>query len=212
MINRYDILNNLETEYQDNDRFQEYFEVMDISEEQKEERVEFAEKLDEQLLFLFSLIGIYTIYGTVEENRQYFIDTFKSRYGELIGDYVDIDSYLETYLLNYSENLVDVTIRNLDKLYYLSEERAFSNACDGANDVLNYTDFVNAILIGKTKKQWVDIRDSRERKSHIAIGGKTINIMDIFHVGNSEMLFPHDTSLGAGVEEIANCRCSIKYF
>ena len=39
----------------------------------------------------------------------------------------------------------------------------------------------------------------------------TIPIMERFYVGNYEMYQPKDTSLGAGMEEIAGCRCWCTY-
>lgn len=207
--NKYDELNNLEYTEED---YIEYFSEMDITDKEVAQRSEFAMRMNDILLFIFALIGIYINTNSVEEKRQYFIDTFKDRYSSLISEYVDIDTYLETYLLNYSTSLIQTTLSNLDTVYYLSQKRAFKNACDGANDVLNYGDFINAVLQGKTKKEWVDMKDKRERKTHIKVGGKTIDITELFQVGDSLMLFPHDTSFGADASEIANCRCSVKYF
>lgn len=43
------------------------------------------------------------------------------------------------------------------------------------------------------------------------INGKYVPIGNAFHVGDSWMMFPKDTSLGADAKEIINCRCSITY-
>ena len=58
----------------------------------------------------------------------------------------------------------------------------------------------------------MDIRDRKERKTHLKIGGEVIAIDKAFVVGKSLMMFPKDESLGADPEEIVNCRCTIKYF
>lgn len=40
---------------------------------------------------------------------------------------------------------------------------------------------------------------------------KRFDVVDIFLVGTSMMMFPKDDSLGASAKEIINCRCSVKY-
>jgi SPP1 gp7 family putative phage head morphogenesis protein len=60
-------------------------------------------------------------------------------------------------------------------------------------------------------KTWVAIQDSRTRPSHSAVGGTTVPFDQPFNVGGAQMMRPGDTSLGAGAEEIVNCRCSVLY-
>jgi SPP1 gp7 family putative phage head morphogenesis protein len=60
-------------------------------------------------------------------------------------------------------------------------------------------------------KTWVAINDSRTRPSHSAVGGTTVPFDQPFSVGGALMMRPGDASLGAGAEEIVNCRCSILY-
>jgi len=57
-------------------------------------------------------------------------------------------------------------------------------------------------------KTWWTMRDNMVRESHAAVHGVTVPFDEPFEVGDSLLMFPGDTSLGAGVEEIANCRCS----
>jgi SPP1 gp7 family putative phage head morphogenesis protein len=60
-------------------------------------------------------------------------------------------------------------------------------------------------------KTWVAINDNRTRPSHVAVGGTTVPFDEPFSVGGAQMMRPGDASLGAGAEEIVNCRCSILY-
>lgn len=53
--------------------------------------------------------------------------------------------------------------------------------------------------------------DRRVRHTHEMVDGETIGIYDAFEVGDALMMFPKDDSLGAGQEEIANCRCVVEY-
>jgi uncharacterized protein with gpF-like domain len=60
-------------------------------------------------------------------------------------------------------------------------------------------------------KQWWTAGDLRVRKSHKNVDGQTKPYDEPFKVGNSLMMRPGDGSLGAGPEELCNCRCSILY-
>jgi uncharacterized protein with gpF-like domain len=60
-------------------------------------------------------------------------------------------------------------------------------------------------------KTWHAAGDNRVRPSHAAASGQTVYFDEAFAVGDSEMMYPGDASLGAGAEEIVNCRCSVLY-
>ena len=53
--------------------------------------------------------------------------------------------------------------------------------------------------------------DKHTRDSHRDLDGVSKPISEPFEVGEYLMQFPTDDSLGAGMEEIANCRCSVEY-
>lgn len=65
------------------------------------------------------------------------------------------------------------------------------------------------------KKSWLDMRDKRVRATHLDAGRRygaaSIPVNEAFIVGGSRMMYPGDTSLGAPIREIANCRCSAQY-
>lgn len=65
------------------------------------------------------------------------------------------------------------------------------------------------------KKSWIDMRDKRVRPTHReagrVYGASSIAVNEAFIVGSSRMMYPGDTSLGAPIREIANCRCSAQY-
>lgn len=193
------------------DRVADYFNGMNIPSVARNKRIKFALDVEEIIYSIFSLLESYKASGKVEENTDYLIKTFRKSYSRLIDKYIGVDDYIEDYLLFFCENLVNTTVKNINSDYYVSQERSVLNACDCANDVLNYGDYKDAIKSGKTKKQWLDVKDKRERESHLLVGGSTVGINEYFQVGSSQMLFPHDTSGGAGAEEIANCRCAVLY-
>jgi hypothetical protein len=71
--------------------------------------------------------------------------------------------------------------------------------------------FEQAKQDGKTLKQWVDMKDNRERKDHLKIGGTIIGINEYFQLPDCKMLYPHDYVNGTE-NQLSNCRCSVHYF
>lgn len=64
---------------------------------------------------------------------------------------------------------------------------------------------------GMRYKTWKTFGDAHVRPSHNAVNGKRIPIDQPFTVGRYQMMFPLDDSLGAGAEEIVNCRCVLEF-
>ena len=60
-------------------------------------------------------------------------------------------------------------------------------------------------------KEWVTVGDDRVRPTHQRANGQRRDIDVPFDVGQSQMQFPTDNSLGARIEERINCRCSADY-
>ena len=79
------------------------------------------------------------------------------------------------------------------------------------NAVGNLAALDAAYRSGARFKTWVTFGDSKVRPSHKAVNGTRIPIDEAFTVGNSKLMFPNDTSLGADAEEIVNCRCTLKF-
>ncbi len=63
-----------------------------------------------------------------------------------------------------------------------------------------------------TKKQWISILDDRVRPWHAEAYGQVRNINEPYIVYGQELMYPGDTSLGATMDNIANCRCSSHYY
>lgn len=94
---------------------------------------------------------------------------------------------------------------------WLDRKRANLIALNEANWVYNNKEFYDAKSQGKTMKTWHTALDEKVRLTHIAMEGVTIPIEEPFHVGAYLMMMPLDSSMGAGTEEIINCRCSVNY-
>lgn len=62
-------------------------------------------------------------------------------------------------------------------------------------------------------RKWRSAGDSRVRHTHMALNAQEVTGMDMPFQSTSGALlrFPGDTELGAGPEEIINCRCDLEY-
>ena len=60
-------------------------------------------------------------------------------------------------------------------------------------------------------KTWHAVGDRRTRPTHAAAHGQSVPFNEPFTVGGAQLMRPGDSSLGAGPEEIVNCRCSVLY-
>lgn len=63
----------------------------------------------------------------------------------------------------------------------------------------------------KDSKEWVTVRDSKVRPSHILAHGQRQRTIDPFIVGGQKLKYPGDTSLGASIGNVAYCRCAALY-
>lgn len=206
----FDEINSLSEENMRSIPYDEYFDEMDLTGEEKEKRKQFSMEFEDVMLFIFALFSVMRQYGSI--NKQYIISQLQSRYSEIVLKYMEIDKYLDDYIADFVIETVNTTIKHIDDPFYLSNDRGIFISENEANGIFNYGEFSEAIKAGKKRKQWVDVRDRKERKTHREVGGMVILIEDTFIVGNSLMLFPKDTSYNAEMKEIANCRCTIRYY
>lgn len=188
-----------------------YFSVMDISDEQKEEREQAAKDLFPIFLFLFALINYALEYDL---SYDYVLTRFRIEFGTVAYQYYD-DA--ETYIDRITKEVLDATLEDKGVLsslkdddYWTGPDRALELGENEANSLLNYQELKQAIKDGYTKKQWVTERDNRVRNSHIEKEGKTIPINEFFQFADCEMLCPHDVVNGTA-RQVSNCRCSIRY-
>ena len=62
------------------------------------------------------------------------------------------------------------------------------------------------------QKEWDDAGDNDVRHTHAAMNGQRVGIDEPFvSPSGARLMHPHDRSLGAGGEEIIDCRCRVKY-
>lgn len=182
-----------------------YFGEMSLNDESKEKRIELSRQLEAVFLLTFALIA------NMKYTEEQAVSYLQQRYEDTLANFSQVDRRLRNYVHRISQDIVNTTVKNIDNEYYTSYDRAVFIAENEANSDINYLEYIEAVKSGKTKKKWLDIRDKRERKTHIVVGGKIKPIDEPFEVGNSLMMYPKDSSLGADAGEIVNCRCSIEY-
>lgn len=189
--------------------YKEYFGKMDLTPYARRVRIELAEALEDIIMFALALAGVMRDYGQVnlERLRARVADDYTAK----VAEFTELDDYTKNYIRDFSSTFVDNTVKNMKNEWYTSVDRARYIAENEANTVFNHAEYAEAAKKGYKRKRWVDVRDDRERETHLAVGGKVLPIGEPFVVGGSLMLYPKDTTYGADAEEIVNCRCTIRY-
>lgn len=190
--------------------YDEYFSVMNINEEEKKKRISLAEKLEENFLYVLILLFTMQQYNAVDWDKAR--KEFESGYLSAISGAITVDEYMESYVKRFSYDVIDSTKAHESEPWYYSRDRAIFQSENESQTSFNHQEYTDAIKAGKTRKQWVDIRDKRERESHRAVGGTIKSIQDVFLVGDSIMGYPKDQTYSPSASQVANCRCTIKYF
>ena len=190
--------------------YEPYFGDMDLDEEAKERRIELAKKLEnefvEVLAFLFSMQQFDSV--NWDEVRI----LFENAYIAALSGSIILNQEIRKYVSDFSSDVTDSTRNHEADPYYYTIDRAMFMAENEANTSFNYRNYYDAISSGKKHKRWMDMKDKRERATHIKVGGTSKEIEEFFLVGDSLMLFPKDSAHGASGSEIVNCRCWIEYY
>lgn len=203
----FDKLNNITTERRITS-YREYFAPMDLPEEELEDRITLAEELEPIFIWLFLLVvgGAYSKYTMQTMLQERLTLTIKGFFKIEF-----LNTYLQSYVEKISEEVIRVTLENVDSDYYTSANRAQYIAANEGNLLGNYREQIRAINDGYKFKVWITENDSRVRHTHKDVNNTKLDISKPFIVGNSRLLFPKDFSMGAGAEETVNCRCHIRY-
>ncbi len=186
--------------------YETFFGEMDISEQEKRRRIVLAEELEVLFLYLFVLMK--------EDPLKDYLQMIQQKYQEIATRFLDMDE-TPAYILNQSQTVAEETARvtrqHISQEFYTSKDRAMLISANQANVIGNYAFQVEAIKMGKTTKVWRTMKDFKVRHTHMIADGQKVGIFEPFKVGNSLLNFPTDLSLGASMEEVANCRCVCKY-
>lgn len=191
--------------------YEKYFGEMGISKQQKNKRIKLAEEFDE--LFIEILAEeFYSLQEGVPLTKGHIKEAVKYGYWEIAKKH-DMDKLplMEEYVEDFAEDFARVTVNRAETPYFLSKDRAMYNAENESNTLYNHEEFVEALKKNKRKK-WNAIIDEVTRQNHADADGQVVDIDRPFRVGDSLLMYPKDTSLGATDDEVINCRCWATYF
>lgn len=190
--------------------FEQFFGEMELSDEEIQQRIELAEKLEDGFLFVLALLFTMQQYNEVnwERARQ----EYENRYLSALAGYVTITPYIRQYVRDMSYDIMDSTKKHQSEYYYYSPDRGkFMAECE-SNTTRSYQCNEDAIAQGKTMKRWLTMGDKRVRATHKEVGGTSKPIGEPFYVGGSLMMFPRDTQYSPPNSLVCGCRCSIEYY
>ena len=202
MIRRLDELQNL-TSYSGNIDWEEFFDAMDLTEEQREKR----ERVADKLFWVFAALFVLAQTTQDEEICVWWLD---NQLTMIVQEYGVYNSYSVLYIDKFTREYVDVTFRN-DGEYFVSDDRALLGALNEANAIVGYEELEDAIEDGATYKIWVTEKDNKVRPTHKVINGKKIPIDDFFEVGGERLLYPRDEVNCGDLAELTNCRCHLSF-
>ncbi len=190
--------------------YDDFFGEMGLADEQKEKRIEFSKKIEDDMRFLIMLILIMQETGQIEIEKA--AEEFEMRLLEWVALYVTLDDDIKTYITDFCLSTTETTVNHIAEKYYVSEDRIRFVSENAALDFLNTADFQKARENGKQYKTWHTIMDGKERNTHRRENLTTIPIDSYFLVGEALMRYPHDMAVAyLHPEEVINCRCWVTY-
>lgn len=214
--------------------YEDYFGEMRITRQQVDRRKRLAEDIEDAILAFFEGMITAQQYGMLDVMSRSIAEEYKERYLEAAREHGIEDDYITAHADDYTDGIMENTTEAVKRLsraeqgpsqtsgeddtdtisaimWYLSEDRAVLNGEDQSNYILDHTELVEALEAGYTRKEWLSMRDRKVRDTHREVDGTIIPIDEPFDVGGYLMMTPKDDSLGAPDEEIAGCRCSLRF-
>lgn len=107
------------------------------------------------------------------------------------------------------ESVDQMTRRIRDGYQTISRRRARVIARTETISASNAGGRAGALATGlDLRREWIATIDDRTRDTHLLVDGQQVPMETPYAVGDSRMMFPGDTSLGADASEIIQCRCT----
>lgn len=149
--------------------------------------------------------------GDPEEMRKYFSRTRRDRrFDGIVRRALEAGKPVATADVDriagrYSDRLLKTHVEMLAKT---AAAESFSAGRDQAWEQL----VAQGLDRSKIEKEWRDRADEKVRNSHRHMRGETVILGQAFRTNSGALLrYPGDSALGAGYDEIANCRCHLIY-
>lgn len=203
-----------------------WFNKMELSTAEKLLRIEMAAVFERELNKIFSSqreradSDKYLLYATV------YATIMSSTYIEITNNYFlkyvlniasnvkGLSEYSQKWIVKHSEQFakeIQQTTQRLiesgdyDNAFSVSRARTISRT--EINALCECATLEGYYQSGYTKKMWVSFKDNKVRDTHKVADGQVRSLFEPFDIGNSQLMFPQDSSLGASAKEIVNCRC-----
>ena len=187
--------------------YEKYFSVMNLTESEIQERVDLATEFDKEFRGFF-MLAISMLFLEKDLDRDALYNLAYSSYIDLLERYGYSSDLAREHASMICQEIVDTTIASQN----LSNERLMSISRNEANSICNCQRDIRMMNLGYKYKKWITNVDGHERYTHGAAHGQIVDIGKPFWIGNSQMMYPMDTSLNAEAQEIINCRCKCDYF
>lgn len=195
----------------------DYFEPMELSDEEKEDRKEIAKEIRDVMLWWLLTLLMYLRFGLPYEEDT-LRSTLRSRLANVIYSHSTADAYLLMYIDKLTKEVSDTTFKRVAEKketikeddYIFSDQRATEIGANEANSIGNHEEYLKAIEAGMKYKRWVAFKDNRVRKDHERMDGKKIPIKEYFKFPDCKGLYPHD-EVHLSAKQTVNCRCVAKY-
>ena len=185
-----------------------FFDEMPITKEQKRLRKAFANRLEDEMVWLMSFL-FYT-----RDNPQYItaLKEIRDRYRECAEKDLLFEAFVSQRIEQATADIIAATARHKDDLYFYSKDRARAISESESNIVWSHTEYTEAVK-NKSHKQWLTIMDGHERDSHAEGNGIVMPINEPFVLWGGMMQYPRDTETYTPDEsEYMGCRCGIRFF
>lgn len=200
---KFDELHSLSRDY-----YEEWFDEMGISKDAKTDRVLVAMALEDGFMDVLAWIQLKK-----DRGEPFFWDSiglFEKAFLVAALTRVDDEAIRQT-ASEFAEDVALSTYNHQDEEYFLSADRAINMAATESNAINVYGELDDARKAGKSRKKWNTIIDGREREWHEEANGTELPLDEPFEINGELLMYPLDTSLGAGADNIANCRCWLTY-
>jgi len=113
---------------------------------------------------------------------------------------------IDAIIGRYSDNLL------LQRGETIARTEAIQSLNKAADDAFRQAISEGTLLPSAVTKTWDSAGDSRVRETHRIMDGQVVQMDQPFQSPDgAQLLFPGDTSLGAGGADVINCRCRVRH-
>ena len=195
---------------------EKFFDEMNVLKSEKERRIKTANLIDDAMRDFFASQIIDVEEGIYPERSKkgYYTDLLIDLYFTFLPEKERYSDDFEGKAGEFAQNIQNTTDKAVignnnteaQKKTVFSDNRARLISLNESLQIWNT--IRHKELKGKQATHtWQSMEDDRVRPTHVEADGQTVPIEEPFKVGKYLLMYPGDSSLGAGEEEIILCRC-----